>query len=474
MFEALSEKLRKVLKDLRGQGRLTETNVEAAMREIRIALLEADVNFKVVKSFIDRVREKALGQEVMGSLSPAQQVVKVVYDEMVEMLGGTSTQILFTRRTPNVVMIVGLQGSGKTTTTGKLAKFLAETQSRRPLLLSADVYRPAARQQLSVIAGAIGQPVFEAPELNDPLELCKRAVSECQLTGYDTLLIDTAGRLHVDEELMTELEQIKQETAPVEILLIADAMTGQDAVRSAEEFHSRVGLTGVILTKMDGDTRGGAALSIKEVTGQPIKFIGVGERYEALEQFYPDRVAQRILGMGDVLSLIEKVQAEVDQDKAIELQQKMMRDKFSLEDFRDQLRQMKRLGSLDKLLDMLPSSLLGGFRVTPEQAAEMEQKLKVTEAIINSMTFDERRDHSVLNASRRKRIARGSGTAVQEVNQMINEYVEMRKMMRMMTAGGLGTMGARAAGGLMGAGLSGFGAGARRKATKRRKKKRKH
>ncbi|HEX5736744.1 MAG TPA: signal recognition particle protein [Blastocatellia bacterium] len=474
MFEALSDKLRKVLKDLRGQGRLTEAHIEAAMREIRIALLEADVNFKVVKSFIDRIKEKALGQEVMGSLSPAQQVVKVVYDEMVEMLGGTSTQLLFTKRIPNVVMIVGLQGSGKTTTTGKLAKHLAETQKRRPLLLSVDVYRPAARQQLSIIAQAIGQPVFEAPEVNEPLELVRQAMRECQLVGYDTLLIDTAGRLHVDEELMVELQQIKQETVPSEILFIADAMTGQDAVRSAQQFHESVGLTGVVLTKMEGDTRGGAALSIKEVTGQPIKFIGVGERYDAIESFYPDRIAQRILGMGDVLSLIEKVQAEVDEEKALELQEKLARDKFSLEDFRDQLRQMKRLGSLDKLLDMLPSNLLGGLKMTPEQTAEMEDKLKLTEAIINSMTPDERRNHALLNASRRKRIARGSGTSVQEVNQMINEYLDMRKMMRMMTSGGLGGMmgglGGRLAGGMMG-GLG--GGGGRRKATKRKKKKKK-
>ncbi len=470
MFEALSDKLRKVLKDLRGQGRLTEAHIEAAMREIRIALLEADVNFKVVKSFIDRIKEKALGQEVMGALSPAQQVVKVVYDEVVEMLGGTSTQLLFTKRIPNVVMIVGLQGSGKTTTTGKIAKLLAESQKRRPLLLSVDVYRPAARQQLSIIANAISQPVFEAPDVSEPLELVRQAMRECQLVGYDTLLIDTAGRLHIDEELMVELQQIKQETVPSEILFIADAMTGQDAVRSAQQFHERVGLTGVVLTKMEGDTRGGAALSIKEVTGQPIKFIGVGERYDAIEPFYPDRIAQRILGMGDVLSLIEKVQSEVDEEKALELQNKLASDKFSLEDFRDQLRQMKRLGSLDKLLDMLPSNLLGGMRMTPEQTAEMEDKLKLTEAIINSMTPEERRNHALLNASRRKRIARGSGTSVQEVNQMINEYIDMRKMMRMMTSGGLGSMmgglGGRLAGGLM-------GGGGRRKATKRKKKKKK-
>ena len=468
MFEALSDKLRKVLKDLRGQGRLTEAHVDAAMREIRIALLEADVNYKVVKTFIDRVKVKALGQEVMGSLSPAQQVVKVVYDEMVEMLGGTSTQLIFTKRIPNAVMIVGLQGSGKTTTTGKLARFLAQNQNRRPLLLSVDVYRPAARQQLSIIAKEIGFPAFEAPETGDPLELCNGALRECQLTGYDTLLVDTAGRLHIDEDLMVELQQIKQATAATEILFIADAMTGQDAVRSAEEFHRRIGLTGVILTKMEGDSRGGAALSIKEVIGQPIKFLGVGERYDAIEPFYPDRIAQRILGMGDVLSLIEKVQAEVDQDKALELQEKLAHDKFSLEDFRDQLRQMKKLGSLDKLLDMLPANLLGGMRMTPEQSAEMEGKLKLTEAVINSMTPQERRDHALLNGSRRKRIAKGSGTTVQEVNQMINEYLDMRKMMRMMTSGGLGGMGGRLMGGLMGAG---GGGGGRRKATKRRKKK---
>jgi signal recognition particle subunit SRP54 len=468
MFEALSDKLRKVLKDLRGQGRLTQAHIESAMREIRIALLEADVNFKVVKTFIDRVKEKALGQEVIGSLSPAQQVVKVVHDEMVEMLGGTSTQLLFTRRTPNVVMIVGLQGSGKTTTAGKLAKLLAETQNRRPLLLSVDVYRPAAREQLSIIARAIGQPAFEAPQLNDPLELCREAVRECQLTGYDTLLIDTAGRLHVDEELMRELQQIKRETQPVEVLFIADSMTGQDAVRSAQEFHEQVGLTGVILTKMDGDTRGGAALSIKEVTGQPIKFIGVGEKYDAIEQFYPDRIAQRILGMGDVLSLIEKVQAEVDEEKAMELQKKLARDQFTLEDFRDQLKQVKKLGSLGKLIDMLPSGLFGGLRITPEQSAEMEDKLKLTEAVINSMTLQERGNHSILNASRRKRIARGSGTSVAEVNKVISEYEEMRKMMRMMTSGGMGGLGGMMGGG----GLPGFGGG-RRKATKRRKKKKK-
>jgi signal recognition particle subunit SRP54 len=394
-------------------------------------------------------------------------VVKVVYDELVEMLGGTSTQLIFTKKIPNVVMIVGLQGSGKTTTTGKIARLLTETQNRKPLLLSVDVYRPAARQQLSIIGDTIGIPVFAGDGATKPIDLARNAIRECMLTGYDTLLVDTAGRLHIDEELMVELQQLKQETGPAEILFIADAMTGQDAVRSAEEFHRRVGITGIVLTKMEGDARGGAALSIKEVTGQPIKFIGVGERYDAIEPFYPDRIAQRILGMGDVLSLIEKVQSEVDEKKALELQEKLARDRFTLEDFRDMHRQMKRIGSFDKIMDMLPSSLFGGMKITSEQMVEMELKLKQTEAIINSMTPVERVDTKILNASRRKRIARGSGTSVQQVNEMINEYGEMRKMMRLMNSGGLGGLG-----GLLGGGLA---AGPRRrKATKRKKKKKKH
>lgn len=436
MFEALSEKLSRVFKELRGQGRISEAHLEAAVRQIRIALLEADVNYKVVKGLIDRVKEKALGQEVLGSLSPSQQIIKIVYEELVEALGGTSAQLVLTRRMPEVVMLVGLQGSGKTTTAGKLARLLERAYGRRPLLVSTDVYRPAARQQLSIIAQAVGQPVFECPDLNDPIEICRRAIRECRLTGYDALIIDTAGRLHIDDQLMEELVRLKREAEPSEILLVADAMTGQDAVRSAEEFHRRVGLTGVILTKMDGDARGGAALSIKEVTGQPIKLIGTGERYDALEVFYPDRIAQRILGMGDVLSLIEKVQSEFDQRKAAELEEKLLRDQFTLEDYLDQLRQMKRLGSLDRLLDLLPSSLFGGLRVTPEQIAEIERRLKLTEAIINSMTPEERRDHSILNASRRRRIARGSGTSVRDVNQVINEYEQMRRLVRMVTSEG--------------------------------------
>lgn len=439
MFEALSDKLKKVLKDLRGQGKLTEAHLDIAMREIRIALLEADVNFKVVKEFVESVKQKALGQEVMSSLSPGQQVVKIVNDELIALLGGTSTRLVFTQRIPNVVMMVGLQGSGKTTSTGKLALYLSKNENRNPLMVSVDVYRPAARNQLSVIANAIGKPVFEYPESDDPLTICRAAYKHAQQIGYDTLMIDTAGRLHIDDDLMTELQQIKKEMMPAEILFVADAMTGQDAVKSAKEFHDRVGTSGVVLTKMDGDARGGAALSIKYITGQPIKFIGVGEKYDALEQFYPDRIAGRILGMGDVLSLIEKVQSEVDEKTAEDLERKLMEDSFTLEDYRDQLKQIQKLGSFDKLLGMIPGDLLGGLnlKMTPEMQQQAEKKLKKTEAIINSMTQDEREDHNLLNGSRRKRIAAGSGSSMQDVIGVVNEYVEMRKMMRMVTKGGM-------------------------------------
>ncbi|MBO0798936.1 MAG: signal recognition particle protein, partial [Blastocatellia bacterium] len=406
MFEALSDKLKKVLKDLRGESRLTPEHLELAMREIRLALLEADVNFKVVRDFVERVKEKALGQEVLQQLSPGQQVIKIVNDEMVEMLGGTSSRLLFTSRRPNSVMIVGLQGSGKTTSTGKLARWLQQNQDRKVLLLSVDVYRPAARDQLAVIGQAIKIPVFQGEGSNDPLELCRTARLHCEQIGFDTLLIDTAGRLHIDDALMEELLLIKREMQPSEILFVADAMTGQDAVKSAKEFHDRIGITGVILTKMDGDARGGAALSIKEVTGQPIKFVGVGEKYDALDPFYPERIVSRILGMGDVLSLIEKVQAEVDEQKAIELQEKMERNAFTLEDFRDQLAQVKKIGSLENILSLLPGDMFKGMpKMTPEMTSQMEGELKRTEAIINSMTTAEREDHMIINGSRRKRIA---------------------------------------------------------------------
>jgi signal recognition particle subunit SRP54 len=468
MFEALSDKLKKVLKDLRGEGRLTPEHLDLAMREIRIALLEADVNFKVVKDFIERVKAKAVGQEVLQQLSPGQQVIKIVNDEMVEMLGGTSSRLLFTSRRPNSVMIVGLQGSGKTTSTGKLARWLNQNQNRNTLLLSVDVYRPAARDQLAVIGQAIKIPVFGGDGLNDPLELCRAARLHCEQIGFDTLMIDTAGRLHIDDALMEELLLIKREMQPVETLFVADAMTGQDAVKSAKEFHDRIGITGVILTKMDGDARGGAALSIKEVTGQPIKFVGVGEKYDALDPFYPERIVSRILGMGDVLSLIEKVQSEVDEKKALELQEKMERNAFTLEDFRDQLAQMKKIGSLDSILSLLPGDMFKGMpKMTPEMTSQMEKELKRTEAIINSMTQAEREDHLIINGSRRKRIALGSGTTINDVNKLLKQYAEMKVMMQQLMQGD----------GMFG-GLRGkvarklTGIGSRKKRDKKRKKRR--
>src|SRR5881628_1554528 len=439
MFESLSDKLKRTLKSLRGEGVLTREHVDAALREIRLALLEADVNYKVAKDFIASIKAKAEGQQVWLELKPSEQVVKIVFDELVELLGGQSSQLVFTKSNPNVVMIVGLQGSGKTTSTGKIARWLSLNQQRKPLLLSTDVYRPAAREQLEVIAKATGQSIFEKPETNDPLELTREALKQARDVGYDTLLIDTAGRLHIDEELMEELEKIKSETHPVEILFVADAMTGQDAVRSAEEFHRRVGITGVVLTKMDGDARGGAALSIKQVTGQPVKFVGVGEKYDALEPFYPDRVAQRILGMGDVLSLIEQVSDKVDQTDAEAQFEKLQKNQFTLDDFRSQLRQVKKLGSFSKILKLLPDQLLGGVGMpdlTDEQSEMMEKELKRTESIIDSMTREERTNHMILNANRRRRIARGSGTTVQQVNSLIKQYTEMRRMMQGMFGGG--------------------------------------
>ncbi|MGI9105084.1 MAG: signal recognition particle protein [Pyrinomonadaceae bacterium] len=455
MFESLSDKLKRTLKNLRGEGVLTPEHVDAALREIRLALLEADVNFKVAKDFIAAVKEKAEGQQVWQELKPSEQVVKIVYDELVELMGGQSSRLVFTKAVPNVVMIVGLQGSGKTTSTGKIALWLAKNQERKPLLVSTDVNRPAAREQLRVIAKATGQSIFEMPESNNPVELAREAYRHAQQTGFDTLLIDTAGRLHIDEELMDELKQIKAETHPVEVLFVADAMTGQDAVRSGEQFHAQVGVTGVILTKMDGDARGGAALSIKQVTGQPVKFVGVGEKYDALEPFYPDRVAQRILGMGDVLSLIEEVQSKVDQSEAEAQLKKLQKNEFTLDDFRSQLRQVKKLGSFSKIMKLLPDQLLGGMGMpdlSEEQSAEMERELKRTEAIIDSMTVQERNDHRILNASRRRRIARGSGVNVSEVNALVKQYVEMRQMMRQLSGAGLfgGGSGGGSGGGMKG------------------------
>jgi signal recognition particle subunit SRP54 len=456
MFESLSDKLKRSLKNLRGQGKLTPEHVDTALREIRMALLEADVNYKVAKDFVENVRIKAEGQEVWQDLKPHEQVVKIVYDELVELFGGTSSRLVFTKQIPNVVMIVGLQGSGKTTSTGKISRWLKDNQERKPLLVSVDVYRPAAREQLRVVGGAVGVPVYQDRETNDPMTLVRGAVKHAQEMGFDTLMIDTAGRLHIDDELMVELERIKAETRPIEVLFVADAMTGQDAVRSAEVFHERVGITGVVLTKMDGDARGGAALSIKQVIGQPVKFVGVGEKYDAIEPFYPDRIAQRILGMGDVLLLIEEVQTKIDEDEAAKQLQKMTSNQFTLEDFRNQLGQFKKLGSMSKLMKMMPEQLTGGMSLTDEQSEQVEAQMKRTEAIIDSMTKQERNNHKILDASRKTRIANGSGSTISEVNQLIRQYEQMRKMMQQMNRGGLFSKLAGKAMGGLGGGLGGL------------------
>ncbi len=465
MFESLSDKLKKSLKNLRGEGKLTPEHVDAALREIRMALLEADVNYKVAKDFIDTVRSKAEGQEVWQDLKPHEQVVKIVYDELVNLMGGTSSRLVFTKQIPNVVMIVGLQGSGKTTSTGKISRWLRDNQERKPLLVSVDVYRPAAREQLRVVGGAVGIQVFQNRETNDPMTLVEGAMKYAQETGFDTLLIDTAGRLHIDDELMIELEKIKAATKPIEVLFVADAMTGQDAVRSAEVFHERVGITGVVLTKMDGDARGGAALSIKQVIGQPVKFVGVGEKYDAIEPFYPDRIAQRILGMGDVLSLIEEVQGKISEDEAAKQLEKMTSNQFTLEDFRSQLGQFKKLGSMSKIMKMMPEQLTGGLQISDEQSEEVEAQMKRTEAIIDSMTKAERRNHKIIDASRKTRIANGSGSTISEVNGLIRQYEQMKKMMQQMNRGGLFSKLAGKAmgglggglGGLLGGGMGGLG-----------------
>jgi signal recognition particle subunit SRP54 len=453
MFESLSDKLKSTLKNLRGEGKLTSEHVDVALREIRMALLEADVNYKVAKDFVESVRAKAEGQEVWQDLKPHEQVVKIVYDELSELMGGTSSRLVFTRAIPNVVMIVGLQGSGKTTSTGKISRWLRDNQERKPLLVSVDVYRPAAREQLRVVGAAVGVTVYQDKESNDPLTLVRGAVKHAQEMGFDTLMIDTAGRLHIDDDLMVELEQIKAETKPVEVLFVADAMTGQDAVRSAEVFHERVGITGVVLTKMDGDARGGAALSIKQVIGQPVKFVGVGEKYDAIEPFYPDRIAQRILGMGDVLSLIEEVQGKIDEDEAAKQLEKMTSNQFTLEDFRAQLGQFKKLGSMSKIMKMLPEQMTGGMQLSDEQSAEVEAQMKRTEAIIDSMTRAERNNHKILDASRKTRIANGSGSTISEVNGLLRQYEQMKKMMQQMNRGGLFSKLAGKAMGGMGGGL---------------------
>jgi signal recognition particle subunit SRP54 len=435
MFENLQEKLQRAFKSLRGQAVLTEENIDEALREIRLALLEADVNFKVVKQLIDQIRVKAIGQQVMTALSPGEQVIKIVRDELVEILGRDTARVKFASQPPTVVLMAGLQGSGKTTTSGKLANWF-KTGGHRPLLVSVDVYRPAAREQLKVVAQAIKAHIYEGQvgEANTATveRLVKEARKEAINTGCDVLIVDTAGRLHIDEQLMDEMQSLKKLLNPQEILFIADAMTGQDAVNSADEFHKKLALTGIVLTKMDGDARGGAALSIRQVTGQPIKFIGTGEKYDALEPFHPDRIVSRILGMGDIMSLIEKAEQHVDKKKAQEMANRALSgDGFSLGDFRDQLQQVKKMGSIQNIMGMLPS--IGPFAGLQKHADKVDEKqIGRVEAIINSMTVQERNHHEVINGSRRKRIARGSGTSVQEVNNLLRQYAQMRKMFKQM------------------------------------------
>jgi signal recognition particle subunit SRP54 len=434
MFENLTEKFSSTFKRLRGQGKLTESNIREALREVRLALLEADVHYKVAKSFVADIGQRAVGAEVLDSLTPGQQLIKVVNEELTRLMGGTSAGLELTGRTPLIYMLVGLQGSGKTTTAGKLALHLKEL-NRHPCLVPADVYRPAAIEQLHTLGGQIGVPVYPATTEMDPVDIGVAAPGFAGQQGCDIVILDTAGRLHIDSELMAELERLKARLQPREILLVADAMTGQDAVQVAESFNQTLTLTGVILTKMDGDARGGAALSIRKVTGTPIKLVGVGEKLDALEAFHPERMASRILGMGDMLSFIEKAQKAFDEKQALKLQEKLVKDEFSLEDFRDQLRQIKKMGSLEEILNMIPG--LGQMKQL-KQFKPDEQELIRTEAIIDSMTPGERRNHTIINASRRRRIAKGSGTSVQEVNKLLKSYDQMRRMLRNLKKGGKG------------------------------------
>ena len=430
MFETLSDRLQKVFQRLRGRGVLTEKDVDEALREVRLALLEADVNFRVVKDFIGRVRERAVGIEVRESLTPGQQVIKIVNEELIATLGEPG-HLDLGGVAPHVIMLVGLQGSGKTTTSAKLAMHLRKG-GQRPMLVAADVKRPAAIEQVQILGRQLEIPVHSEPK-GSPPDICANAVKKAHETASTVVILDTAGRLHIDDELMDELVRIKQKTHPAEVLLVADAMTGQDAVRVAEEFHKRVGLTGLILTKVDGDARGGAALSIRWVTGVPVKFLGVGEKLDALDPFHPDRLASRILGMGDVLSLIEKAEATFDRKQAQEMEKKLRKATFDLEDFLDQLQQIKKMGSIGQLLDMVPG-MSGLSRKLPAEALD-DKHIKHVEAIIRSMTPAERKDPMIIDGSRKRRIARGSGTSSQEVNQLLNQFQQMRKMMKQFSLG---------------------------------------
>jgi len=438
MFDSLSTRLQAVFKTLRGEGRLTDQNIEAALREIRLALLEADVNFKVVKAFIDRVRDRAMGQDVLGSLSPSQQVVRIVRDEMVALFGDAAGGLQPTSQRPRVVLLLGLQGAGKTTTAGKLAMWLAK-QGRHPMLVSTDVKRPAAIQQLNVVGEKAGVRVYDPAGQLDPVTRAAGALKEAGNLGFDVVIVDSAGRLHIDDELMTELVAIRDAIEPSDRLYVADAMTGQDAIKSAGEFNRRIGVTGVVLTKLDGDARGGAALSVVSVVGVPIAFVGSGERLEDLEPFHPERVVSRVLGMGDVLSLIEKAEAAIDQDSAALLQQKIRSNEFTLEDFRDQLKTIRKMGPLEQIMGMLPG--LGNIKALAGNKPDEKQMSRV-EAIINSMTPSERRKQHIINGSRRKRIAKGAGTTVEEVNRLLKQFVQMQKMLK-----ALGGMAGMAGGG---------------------------
>jgi len=437
MFENLTDKLSRTFKKLKGHGKLTEKNIEEGLKEVRMALLEADVHFRVVKQFIADIKERALGKEVMTSLTPGQQVVKIVNDELTELMGGSHRELNLSGPTPVPIMLVGLQGSGKTTTAGKLSAFLRKN-GRKPYLVPADVYRPAAIDQLKKLGDQLAVPVFPSTTDMNPVQICREGKISAQKAGCDTLLLDTAGRLHVDEELMAELCNIKAAVRPSDILLVADAMTGQDAVNIAKAFDEALDIGGIVLTKMDGDARGGAALSIKSITGKPIKFIGVGEKLNALESFHPERMSSRILGMGDVLTMIEKAQSVVDEKKAAELEKKLRKNEFTLEDFRDQMVQVRKMGSLSDLIKMIP-----GFG-THKQLKNLEiddRELIRIEAIINSMTFQERRNHNIINGSRRKRIAQGSGTRVRDINNLLKNYTQVLKMVKKINKGSMRGMG---------------------------------
>ncbi|EHU5357697.1 signal recognition particle protein [Listeria monocytogenes] len=437
-FEGLAGRLQETMNKIRGKGKVNEADVKEMMREVRLALLEADVNFKVVKQFIKTVSERAVGADVMKSLTPGQQVIKIVQEELTSLMGGEESKIGTADRPPTVIMMVGLQGAGKTTTSGKLANLLRKKYNRKPLLVAADIYRPAAIKQLETLGKQLDMPVFSLGDQVSPVEIAKQAIAKAKEEHLDYVIIDTAGRLHIDETLMDELKQVKEIATPTEILLVVDSMTGQDAVNVAQSFNEQLEITGVVLTKLDGDTRGGAALSIRSVTGKPIKFIATGEKMEALETFHPDRMASRILGMGDVLSLIEKAQTDVDAEKMKAMEQKMKDNSMTLDDFLDQLQQVKQMGPLDELLKMMPGANkmkgLDNMNVDDRQLGHIE-------AIIKSMTKNEKDNPDIINASRRKRIARGSGRPVQEINRLLKQFAEMKKMMKQMTGGGKGKKG---------------------------------